>query len=395
MKGLNLLYRSAPLTTRSFSAVTNAACKNSHGGVYYKQLFDNSASTNWCNSVSHCRYYTRLPSNFIVMFVPQQEAWVVERMGKYNSILKPGLNFLIPFLDKVKYVQILKEQAIKIPEQSAVTKDNVGLHIDGVLYVKVDDPYKASYGVDDPEYAVTQLAQTTMRSEIGKLSLDAIFQEREVLNINIVKSINAASQDAWGIRCLRYEIRDIDVPQRVREAMQMQVEAERKKRASILESEGKRESSVNIALGKREAQILASESEKVEKINQAEGNAKAMLATAEAKAAAIKLVGEALSSQSGANAASLSIAEQYVKAFSNIAKEGNTILLPKDSGDISSMAAQAMGIYSNMQQKSSVTSSTSLDDLTEPPSLIASEVKPQTLNERANEILNETKETSK
>merc|ERR1712002_1301912 len=179
-------------------------------------------------------------------------------MGFY---LNKGLNFLIPILDRVKYVQVLKEQATKIPEQSAVTKDNVGLHIDGVLYVRVVDPYKASYGVDDPEYAVTQLAQTTMRSEIGKLSLDAIFQEREVLNINIVKSINAASQDAWGIRCLRYEIRDIDVPQRVREAMQMQVEAERKKRASILESEGKRESSVNIALGKREAQILASESE--------------------------------------------------------------------------------------------------------------------------------------
>jgi len=303
--------------------------------------------------VLQCRhYYGRLPTNTIAMFVPQQEAWVVERMGKYNRILVPGLNFLIPILDKVRYVQILKEQAIKIPEQSAVTKDNVGLHIDGVLYVKVDDPYKASYGVEDPEYAVTQLAQTTMRSEIGKLSLDAIFQEREVLNINIVKSINSASHEAWGIRCLRYEIRDIEVPTRVKEAMQMQVEAERKKRASILESEGQKISAVNVAMGRREAQILASESEKIEQINQAEGEAKAIEAKAVAKAEAIRVVGEALANQSGSNAASLSVAEQYVNAFSNLAKTGNTLLLPSNTGDVSSMVAQAMGIYGTMNKRS-------------------------------------------
>ncbi|CAK8694562.1 unnamed protein product [Clavelina lepadiformis] len=225
------------------------------------------------NNVLNTKYYStyKLPRNTILLFVPQQEAWVVERMGKFYKTLSPGLNVLIPILDQVKYVQILKEQAIKIPEQSAITRDNVGLHIDGVLYVRVDDPYKASYGVENPEYAVTQLAQTTMRSEIGKLTLDAIFQEREALNINIVKAINHASEEPWGISCLRYEIRDIQVPERVQDAMQMQVAAERKKRAQILESEGQKEAAINVAQGQRESQILSSEAEKIEKINQAEG----------------------------------------------------------------------------------------------------------------------------
>jgi len=306
--------------------------------------------------------------NTIVLFVPQQEAWIVERMGKYHKTLSPGLNFLIPILDRVKYVQVLKEQATKIPEQSAVTKDNVGLHIDGVLYVRVVDPYKASYGVDDPEYAVTQLAQTTMRSEIGKLSLDAIFQEREVLNINIVKAINSASEEPWGIRCLRYEIRDIQVPSRVRDAMQMQVEAERKKRASILESEGQKESAINVALGQREAQILASESEKIQQINQAEGEAQAILAKANAKAQAIRTVAHALAQKSGSSAAGLTIAEQYVKAFGNLAKEGNTILLPSNTGDPASMVAQAMSIYKTLSPNdggSSVSSAESIEYTTE------------------------------
>uniref|UniRef100_H2YV97 Stomatin-like protein 2, mitochondrial n=1 Tax=Ciona savignyi TaxID=51511 RepID=H2YV97_CIOSA len=292
----------------------------------------------------------KTPVNIGFVFVPQQEAWVVERMGKYNSILKPGLNLLIPLLDKVKYVQVLKEQAIKIPEQSAVTKDNVNLHIDGVLYVRVDDPYKASYGIEDPEYAVTQLAQTTMRSEIGKLTLDGIFREREILNTNIVIAINHASEEAWGISCLRYEIRDIQVPTRVQEAMQMQVEAERRKRASILQSEGQKESAINVALGNKEAQILASESEKVERINEAQGEANAILAKAEAKASAIRKVAEALSLQNGQNAASFTVAEQYVNAFSNLAKESNTVLLPSNTGDVSSMVAQAMAIYSKLNK---------------------------------------------
>uniref|UniRef100_A0A915LZF6 Band 7 domain-containing protein n=1 Tax=Meloidogyne javanica TaxID=6303 RepID=A0A915LZF6_MELJA len=182
----------------------------------------------------------RLASNTVLNFVPQQEAWVIERMGRYLKTLQPGLNILLPIIDSVKYVQPLKENAMEIPEQSAITLDNVQLTLDGVLYVRIIDPYKASYGVEDPEFAVKQLAQTTMRSEVGKIILDTVFKEREVLNIAIVEAINKAAEP-WGIVCLRYEIRDMKMPQKIQEAMQMQVEAERKKRAAILESEGHRD----------------------------------------------------------------------------------------------------------------------------------------------------------
>ena len=228
--------------------------------------------------------------NTVVVFVPQQEAWIVERMGKFNKILgeisnisslsptnhsslspaDPGLNVLVPIIDQISYAQSLKEIAIDIPQQSAVTADNVTLHIDGVLYLRVVDPYKASYGVEDPEFAITQLAQTTMRSELGKISLDSVFKERESLNIAIVESINSASK-SWGLTCMRYEIRDIALPNRVQEAMQMQVEAERKKRAAVLESEGRREAEINIAEGMKRSRILASEAMKAEQINSAEG----------------------------------------------------------------------------------------------------------------------------
>merc|ERR1712018_1030403 len=221
------------------------------------------------------RFRHNTPMNTMVMFVPQQEAWVVERMGRYNRILEPGVNVLAPILDKVKYVQSLKEIAIDIPQQSAITIDNVTLNIDGVLYLRIKDPYKASYGVEDPEFAITQLAQTTMRSEIGKITLDTLFRERELLNKGIVIAINSAS-DAWGIECLRYEIRDIRMPARVQEAMQMQVEAERKKRAAILESEGIKSAEINVAEGKKQSRILASEAEKQELINEALGQAEAV-----------------------------------------------------------------------------------------------------------------------
>ncbi|XP_068520932.1 LOW QUALITY PROTEIN: stomatin-like protein 2, mitochondrial [Anas acuta] len=240
------------------------------------------------------RLNSSLPLNIGVLFVLQQEAWVVERMGKFHRILEPGLNFLIPLLDRIRYVQSLKEIVINVPEQSAVTLDNVMLQIDGVLYLRVMDPYKASYGVEDPEYAVTQLAQTTMRSELGKLSLDRLFRERESLNANIVDAINQAS-DCWGIWCLRYKIKDIHVPPRVKESMQMQVEAEQRKRATVLESEGMRESAVNVAEGQKQAQILASEAEKAEKINKAAGEASAVLVRA--KAEAIQLLAAALAQQ--------------------------------------------------------------------------------------------------
>ncbi|NXB87430.1 STML2 protein, partial [Vidua chalybeata] len=301
-----------------------------------------------------CRWNSGLPMNIGVLFVPQQEAWVVERMGKFHRILEPGLNFLIPLLDRIRYVQSLKEIVINVPEQSAVTLDNVTLQIDGVLYLRVMDPYKASYGVEDPEYAVTQLAQTTMRSELGKLSLDRVFRERESLNASIVDAINQAS-DCWGIRCLRYEIKDIHVPPRVKESMQMQVEAERRKRATVLESEGTRESAINVAEGQKQAQILASEAEKAEQINKAAGReANAMLVKARAKAEAIQLLAAALAQQHGNAAASLSVAEQYVNAFSKIAKDSNTILLPANTGDVTNMVAQALGIYTTLTKPQAV-----------------------------------------
>ncbi|KAM7077672.1 stomatin-like protein 2, mitochondrial isoform 2-T2 [Ciconia maguari] len=274
-------------------------------------------------------------------------------MGKFHRILEPGLNFLIPLLDRIRYVQNLKEIVVNVPEQSAVTLDNVTLQIDGVLYLRVMDPYKASYGVEDPEYAVTQLAQTTMRSELGKLSLDRVFRERESLNANIVDAINQAS-DCWGIRCLRYEIKDIHVPPRVKESMQMQVEAERRKRATVLESEGTRESAINVAEGQKQAQILASEAEKAEQINKAAGEASAMLVKARAKAEAIQLLAAALAQQHSNAAACLSVAEQYVSAFSKLAKDSNTVLLPANTGDIINMVAQALGIYTTLTKPQAV-----------------------------------------
>ncbi|NXW11055.1 STML2 protein, partial [Fregetta grallaria] len=307
----------------------------------------------WLAPAPHC-LNSGLPMNIGVLFVPQQEAWVVERMGKFHRILEPGLNFLIPLLDRIRYVQSLKEIVINVPEQSAVTLDNVTLQIDGVLYLRVMDPYKASYGVEDPEYAVTQLAQTTMRSELGKLSLDRVFRERESLNANIVDAINQAS-DCWGIRCLRYEIKDIHVPPRVKESMQMQVEAERRKRATVLESEGTRESAINVAEGQKQAQILASEAEKAEQINKAAGReASAMLVKARAKAEAIQLLAAALAQQHGNAAASLSVAEQYVSAFSKLAKESNTVLLPANTGDVTNMVTQALGIYTTLTKPQAV-----------------------------------------
>ncbi|GLH15162.1 Stomatin-like protein 2 [Gryllus bimaculatus] len=260
----------------------------------YRLLETNSAA----GQLLAYRWKSSTPINTVILFVPQQEAWIVERMGKFHRILEPGLNVLVPVVDKVKYVQSLKEIAIDVPKQSAITLDNVTLSIDGVLYLRIVDPYLASYGVEDPEFAITQLAQTTMRSELGKISLDTVFRERESLNVSIVESINKASA-AWGIQCLRYEIRDIKLPSRVQEAMQMQVEAERKKRAAILESEGIREADINVAEGKRQSKILASEAEKQEQINLANGEAQALLSLAEARAKGLQLIANALKSKVG------------------------------------------------------------------------------------------------
>ncbi|XP_057323939.1 stomatin-like protein 2, mitochondrial [Microplitis mediator] len=317
-------------------------------GVLRNSIAHQDVASPTSSLVSVCPIQVRekstTPMNTIIMFVPQQEAWVVERMGKFHRILEPGLNFLAPIIDNIKYVQSLKEIAIDVPKQSAITSDNVTLDIDGVLYLRINDPYKTSYGVEDPEFAIIQLAQTTMRSELGKIPLDKVFREREDLNYNIVESINNASE-VWGITCLRYEIRDIRLPSRVQEAMQMQVEAERRKRASILESEGVRTADINVAEGKRQSRILASEAEKQEQINKASGEANALLAVAEARAKGLEIVSAALGLKDGKNAASLTIAEQYIRAFNQLAKTNNTLILPSNVGDVPSLVAQAMTIY--------------------------------------------------
>ncbi|KAK9464580.1 hypothetical protein V1512DRAFT_288170 [Lipomyces arxii] len=289
------------------------------------------------------------PANTVIKFVPQQTAYVVERMGKFSRILSPGIALLLPFLDKIQYVKSLKESAIEIPSQSAITADNVTLNIDGVLYIRVIDAYKASYGVEDADYAVQQLAQTTMRSEIGQLTLDHVLRERQQLNTHITQAINEAATD-WGITVLRYEIRDIHPPENVLEAMHRQVSAERSKRAEILESEGQRQSAINIAEGQRASVILASEAEKAEVINKAEGDAQAILLKAEATAAGIKRVSQAISESSeGGAAISLAIAEQYVDAFGKLAKESTTIVLPSQLSDVGSWITSGMGIYNQIK----------------------------------------------
>ncbi|KAI9661482.1 MAG: hypothetical protein M1831_003004 [Alyxoria varia] len=298
-------------------------------------------------------YFQRaaLPANTIIRFVPQQTAWIVERMGKYNRILSPGFAILIPIIDRIAYVKSLKENALEIPSQSAITADNVTLELDGVLYTRVFDAYKASYGVEDAEYAISQLAQTTMRSEIGQLTLDHVLRERASLNSNITAAINEAAQD-WGVTCLRYEIRDIHAPSGVVEAMHRQVTAERSKRAEILDSEGQRQSAINIAEGRKQSVILASEALRAEQINRASGEAEAIRLKAEATGAGIDAVSEVMQrgGEDARGAVSLRVAERYVDAWGNLAKEGTSIVVPGNVGDIGGMIATAMGVYGKVSE---------------------------------------------
>ncbi|RYP69642.1 hypothetical protein DL771_006006 [Monosporascus sp. 5C6A] len=303
-------------------------------------------------------YFQRpsLPANTVIRFVPQQTAWIVERMGKFNRILEPGLAILVPFIDRIAYVKSLKEVAIEIPSQSAITADNVTLELDGVLYTRVFDAYKASYGVEDAEYAISQLAQTTMRSEIGQLTLDHVLKERAALNTNITAAINEAAQ-AWGVTCLRYEIRDIHAPEAVVAAMHRQVTAERSKRAEILDSEGQRQSAINIAEGKKQSVILASEAMRAEQINRASGEAEAILVKAQATARGIDAVARSIAEGGSAahGAVSLSVAEKYVDAFAGLARESTAVVVPGNVGDIGGMIAAGLSVYGKVGEAQSRT----------------------------------------
>jgi regulator of protease activity HflC (stomatin/prohibitin superfamily) len=250
----------------------------------------------------------------------------------------------------VAYRHSLKEIALDVTSQAAITRDNVTLALDGVIFIRIIDPVAASYGVSDPIYAVTQLAQTTMRSEIGKLTLDKTFEERETLNTNIVAAINLAAQ-AWGIQCMRYEIKNITPPQSVLKAMELQMAADRQKRASILESEGKRQSQINVAEGMKQQVVLQSEGSQIDQINRAKGEAEAIIAVATATAEGIKKVADAILQQGGSEAVALRIAEQYVGAFKEIAKEGNTIMLPGNASDVGSMVAQALTVFESIRTR--------------------------------------------
>jgi regulator of protease activity HflC (stomatin/prohibitin superfamily) len=284
-----------------------------------------------------------------IKFVPQNRAYVIERFGKYQSTKEAGLNFIVPFIDHISADRSLKEKAVDVPEQSAITKDNISLSVDGVLYFRVLDPYKATYGIDDYEFAVTQLAQTTMRSELGKMELDKTFEERDVLNINIVAAINDAA-GPWGIQVLRYEIKDIVPPQSVMQAMEAQMKAERVKRAQILESEGDRQAAINRAEGQKASVVLAAEADKEEQVLRAEGEAKAIVAVATAQAEALRQVGEAAATDEGQKAIQLDLATKAIEAKQAIAKESSVVLLPDGSTEAASVVAQAMTIINQLNK---------------------------------------------
>jgi regulator of protease activity HflC (stomatin/prohibitin superfamily) len=283
-------------------------------------------------------------------FVPQQQAWIVESFGKFDSKLEPGLRWVIPVYQKVAYKHSLKEMAVDVPEQAGITRDNVTLALDGVLYVRIVDPVAASYGVSDPIYAVQLLAQTTMRSEIGKLTLDKTFEERETLNANIVTAINQAAQ-TWGIQCMRYEIKNITPPTSVLKAMELQMAADRQKRATILESEGKMQAQINVAQASKQQIVLASEGALTDQVNRAKGEAEAILAVAEATAKGIEMVAGAIQQKGGEEAVALRVAEQYVDAFRELAQESTTVLLPANAGDAGAMVAQALTVFESIKHK--------------------------------------------
>ena len=287
-----------------------------------------------------------------VRVVPQQNAWVVERLGKYSRTLEPGLNIIVPFFDRVAYKHSLKEVPLDVPEQVCITRDNTQLAVDGIIYYQVTDPRLASYGSSDYIAAITQLAQTTLRSEIGKMELDKTFESRDVINNQVVSVLDEAGR-TWGVKVLRYEIKNLTPPQAILHSMQAQITAEREKRALIAKSEGQKQEEINLAEGEKQAAILKSEGQKTGAINKAQGEATATTTIAEATASAVRTVASAIGSEGGLQAANLKVAEQYIAAFGNLAKTGNTLIVPSNLTDVATMIQSAMTILG--QKKASDT----------------------------------------
>jgi len=280
--------------------------------------------------------------------VPQQNAYVVERLGKYAGTLDAGFHILVPFVDVIRYKHILKEVAIDIPEQVCITRDNVQVGVDGVLYLRVLNPERASYGISDFRFAIVQLAQTTLRSEVGKIDLDKTFEERTNINTQVVTEVDKATEP-WGVKVMRYEIKNITPPHDVLSAMEKQMRAEREKRAVILTSEGQRDANINNAEGEKQKVIKASEARRQQQINEAEGQANAIRAIANATAEGIRAVATAINSPGGRDAVQLRVAEQYIGQFGNLAKTGNTLIIPTNLADISGIIATAMNVVKQQQ----------------------------------------------
>jgi regulator of protease activity HflC (stomatin/prohibitin superfamily) len=278
--------------------------------------------------------------------VPQKKAYIVERLGKYAKTLNAGFHILVPFIDRVAYKHSLKEVAVDVPPQVCITRDNIAVEVDGVLYLQVIDPVKASYGIEDYMFGSTQLSQTTMRSEIGKLELDRTFEEREHINAQIIQAVDKAS-DPWGVKITRYEIKNIHPPQTVRDALEKQMRAEREKRAAIAESEGQRQAKINVAEGVKQEAIKHSEGEKMRRINEAEGRAREIELVAQATAEGIRKIAVATEEPGGHDAVNLRIAEQYIREFGNLAKENNTLIIPSTLSDIGGMVAAAKSLLQN------------------------------------------------
>jgi len=284
-----------------------------------------------------------------IRIVPQKQAFIVERLGKYSKTLEAGFHILVPFIDRVAYRHTLKEQAVDVPPQACITRDNIAVEVDGILYMQVVDPKKASYGINNYLFASSQLAQTTMRSVMGKLELDKTFEERETINSVIVEAVDKAS-DPWGVKVTRYEVKNILPPQSIKDAMEKQMRAEREKRATIAESEGDRQAKINRAEGDRQEMIARSEGEKQRRINEAEGRAVEILRVAEATANGIREIAKAINEEGGVNAVNLRVAEQYLDEFGKLAKTNNSIIIPTNLADIAGVIKAATSVIKDQSQ---------------------------------------------